>query len=281
MKTLIDVITLSCQFLQQKGIENPRRDVERLIAWVLSLSRLDLYLQFDRPLQENELTSIREGVKRLAAHEPIQYIEGNVAFHHGVFEVTPSVLIPRPETELLVELSLSCAASIEHDEISVLDLCCGSGCIGISLKKAIPKAHVVLSDISDEALLVASRNAVKNDVNVEIVKSDFFENLRGRKFDIIVSNPPYISEGEFLTLDTSVRNFEPKIALVSGPSGLESYQLIAQNAKRFLKSNASIFLEIGHTQGESVSTLFGNAGYRDVVVKSDFSDNDRFIIIHT
>ncbi len=274
MIALIEVLHKSCDFLAAQGIESPRKDVERLIAHVLKIKRLEVYLQHDRPLLENELVCIREGLRRLAKHEPIQYIEGEVAFHNALFLVNQNVLIPRPETELLVEMAVS------HKETgSILDMCTGSGCIGISVKKALPQAHVVLADISKAALDIAYKNMIKNKVNVEIIESDLFANLSGRRFDLIVCNPPYISTTEYEALDPSVIRYEPQLALLSGPSGLEVYEKIAAEARKYMYPEARLLLEIGASQGESVQTLFLSMGYAEAALRTDFSGRERYLTI--
>ena len=277
MIALIEVLHKSCDFLSAQGIESPRKDVERLIAHVLKIKRLEVYLQHDRPLLENELACIREGLRRLAKHEPIQYIEGEVAFHNALFLVNQNVLIPRPETELLVEMAV--AAARQKETSSILDMCTGSGCIGISVKKELPQAHVVLADISKAALDIAYKNMIKNKVDVGIVESDLFANLSDRRFDVIVCNPPYISKTEYEALDQSVIRYEPQLALVSGPSGLEVYEKIAAEARKYMHPEARLLLEIGASQGQSVQTLFLSRGYAEAALRTDFSGRERYLTI--
>lgn len=248
MKTIRDVLFLSISFLQKKGIDDPRRDVERLIAHCLKMRRLDLYLHFDRPIEEDELTTIRDGLFRLAEREPIQYIEGVVPFFNILVEVSTSVLIPRPETETLVEKVCNYISREGLEESRLLDLCTGSGCIGIAIKKKFPDLQVTLSDYSVEALDVAKKNAILNEVKVEFVHSDLFTALDGRVFDCIVSNPPYVSLQEYETLDSGLIRYEPQIALLAGSDGLDYYRKIAAKCDKHLQKPGVLWLEIGASQ---------------------------------
>ena len=279
MKTVVEILQLSCLFLQKQGVENPRRDVERILAMSLSLKRLDLYLQYDRPLSDSELESVRAGVRRLASHEPIQHIEGKVPFYNCVVSVNTHVLIPRPETEVLVEMVARFLKGKELAGMKILDLCAGSGCIGIAVKKEFPDFKVLLVDSCPEALAMAHQNAIDNGVDVEILQSDLFANLQGRRFDCIISNPPYVSESEYACLDKCVQLFEPRQALLAGNSGLEFYRVIAESVHPFLEKNGSVFLEIGAQQNEAVRLLFEKNGFTHIVSTKDFSDRDRFLAI--
>jgi release factor glutamine methyltransferase len=274
MKTLLEILNLSASFLQEKGIERARREAEWLIADALELKRLDLYLQYDRPLQEEELVRCREAVKRRSSGEPSQYIAGKVSFGGCEFFVGKDVLIPRPETELLVEMV---AKEMENCEGKILlDLCTGSGCIGISLKKRFPSLEVFLIDISYEALEVAKKNALHNNVEVTFLQGDLFEPFEGKQCDYFVCNPPYIAEHEYSTLAKEVREFEPKIALVSGASGYEIYEKIAYSLKNHLLPKGKGWLELGSGQGERAVSIFKdyNASFQ-----KDWSGHDRYLQI--
>lgn len=275
MKTLGEVLKLSIQYLKAKDPVHSRRDVELLFSHIFKIKRLDLYLNFDRPLVESELTSIREGLKRLANHEPIQYIEGQVDFFNCKFRVSRSVLIPRPETELLVDKIVKELKTQELSGKVLLDLCSGSGCIGIAIKKELPELRVMLIDLSKEAIELAKENARENNVSVEFLQGNLFEPLHSNKVDFLVCNPPYLSEAEYEKIDLSVKNFEPKMALVSGESGLEFYKEIAKRAKEHV--TRSIWLEIGATQGSAVQKLFLDQGYKAPLLEKDLAGHDRFI----
>ena len=278
MKTLKDILTLSCDYVKSKKNSFSRRDVEDLIAFVLQIKRLDLYLKFDRPLEENELQKIREGLKRLVACEPIQYIEGAVQFLNCSIQVTPSVLIPRPETELLVEKIISELKNENLQGKVLLDLCCGSGCIGIAIKKHLPALDVLLIDKSEPALKVAHENAKLNQTEVTLLHGDLFAPLLSKKVDFLISNPPYIARSEYEGLDPSVKLYEPEMALISGDTGLELYERIAKEYQRYVLSRA--WLEIGASQGSVLRVLFQETGCKSVKLEQDLSGHDRFLNIH-
>lgn len=271
MRTLLEILKLSTDFLTQKGVANPRREAENLICDALGLKRIDLYSDFERPLSSEEVDELRNRLSRRAKGEPNPYIHGQVKFLGYPFYVDRSVLIPRQETELLADRVAQDAKPGEH----LWDLCCGSGCIGISLKKRIPDLKVTLSDLSQEALALAHRNAVLNEVEVEFVMGDFVEPLRGKEVDILVCNPPYISELEYALLDPEVRCFEPRMALLAGITGLEFYQRLAPSLEGFMKPGGRVWLEIGADQGADVRAIFGNRGK----IIQDWSSKDRFFFL--
>lgn len=275
--TLVDVLQKSTDYLKDKGVARARRVAEELIAHVLKIKRLDLYLQHDRPLIEEELEQIRGFIKRAARNEPLEYIIENVSFYHCDLRITPDVLIPRPETEILVDAI--CRQMKEGGEKVAWDVCCGPGSIGIAVKKALPILTVVLSDISEKALALASANAKRNGVEVETVLGDLLQPFQGRKADAIFCNPPYISQQEYAHLDPSVRNFEPQLALVGGEDGLIFYRRLAEELPPYLQPGAKLFFEIGAGQGESVQTLFNTGHWRNKRVEKDWSGHDRFFFL--
>lgn len=268
MRTLLEILKLSTDFLKQKGIANPRRQAEDLISDALGIKRMDLYTDFERPLSDPEVDDLRSRLARRAKGEPNPYIHGKVEFLGCHFFVDRSVLIPRQETELLADRIAQEVQPHEH----LWDLCCGSGCIGIAVKKKRPDLKVTLSDLSPEALVLARRNAALNGVDVELVEGDFVEPLRGREIDVLVCNPPYISELEYALLDPEVRNFEPRMALLAGTTGLEFYQRLAPTLSSFMKPGGKVWLEIGAEQGPSVQAIFGNRGK----IIQDWAGKDRF-----
>lgn len=264
MKTLGEVLKLSQSFLK---VPRARRVSEELLAHVLQCKRMELYMQFDRPIVESELTVLRELLKRAAKNEPLQYIVGSVEFLGCTIKVDPRCLIPRQETEILADLI------VKRVKSGILwDVCTGSGCLGISIKKKRPDLTVVLSDISPDALALARENAKLNEVDVEILEGDLLEPFKGRKANYIVCNPPYIAESEYFTLDPSVRDFEPKGALVSGKVGTEYYSRL----KRELDPNSTCFFEIGAGQGEAVKEIFKNERYELI---SDWAGHPRFFLL--
>ncbi len=272
MKQLGEVLQLSTTFLQERGVARARRTAEELLAHCLQMKRLDLYMAFDRPLQEQELTALRPLVKRCAEQEPVEYVLGTVEFAGCKLTVNRNVLIPRPETELLVEW-----VKKRKTGRVLWDVCTGSGALGIALKKMFPDLHVVLTDISAEALALAEQNARANGVEVELLQGDLLAPLKGRKADMIVCNPPYLSDAEFPQTDLSVRNFEPKQALVAGPQGTEFYERLAAALPDHAPSR--VFFEIGATQGPAVSKIFSGPFWTKTFLERDWAGHDRFFFL--
>ncbi len=251
MKTVGEILKLSGEFLADRKIVRPRRVAEELIGHVLHLKKMELYLQFDKPIVDQELGLIRELLKKCGKGEPLEYVLGEVEFFACQIRIDRHVLIPRPETEILAE-----KVSKEIRGGTLFDVCTGSGCIGIALKKKHPDLEVILSDLSLEAVALAEENAKQNSVEVTVLQGDLLAPFKGKKADYIVCNPPYISEEEYMQLDPSVRDFEPKLALVSGPTGREIYERLKQDLPAYLNPGAKVFFEIGSTQGEALQKLF-------------------------
>ena len=266
MKTLIEVTKLSSDHLSKKGVS--KKDAEDLVAAILNLKRIDLYMQHDRPLNDAELDKLRKAIERMSKGEPYAYVIGEVNFLGLKLEVNPSVLIPRVETELWV-------SEICGNPNIIWDVCTGSGAIGLSLKKRFPDADVSISDISEDALEVAKNNSELNQLKVNVLKGDLFEPFYGKKADLITINPPYISKKDYEGLDRGVKDFEPRMALVGGETGLEFYEKIARVLPVFLNEGAMIYLEIGFDQGDSVKSLFDNQIYDSIEVKRDLSGHPR------
>lgn len=269
MKTIGDILKLSGEFLADRKIDRPRRVAEELIGHVLKLKKMELYLQFDKPVIDQELAMIRELLKRCSKGEPVEYVLGEVEFLGCRIQLNSQVLIPRPETEILAE-----KISKEIKEGVLWDICTGSGCIGIALKKKHPQLVVTLSDISSEALAIAAKNGKDNQVEVACLQGDLLEPFKGKKADYIVCNPPYISEGEYLQLDPSVKDHEPKRALVSGPSGIEMYEKLKQQLPAYLNPGGKVFFEIGSSQGAALQKLFPEGK-----LENDWAGHPRFFTI--
>lgn len=269
MKTLGEILKISTEFLAQKGIDSPRLQVEELLSHVLKIPRIELYMQFDRPLVEAELSQLRDFIKKRAQRMPWQYIVGEVQFLGCTIEVTRDVLIPRPETEILAE---RIAKELPAHPVIIWDICCGSGCIGIALKKKRPDCTVILSDLSPKAVEVAKRNAEKNGVCVSIRQGDLYHPFEGEKADIVVCNPPYISEQDYQSLDPEVREWEPKMALVG-----DLYGRLAHGLPMLLNPSAKVYLEIGMGMGEHLKDLFLQSGWKSVEVSQDWASHDRFM----
>ncbi len=279
MKPLGEILTIPANFLKEKKCPRFRRDAEELIAHVLKLKRLDLYLQFDRPVQEAELEALRVLLKRAAKAEPVEYIIGEIVFYQCQLSVGPGVLIPRPETEILVDQACRMLCAKDFHQKTAWDLCTGSGCIGIAVKKTYPDLIVSLSDISVKALEIAAMNGHRNNVQVELLQGDLMAPFDGRKADIVFCNPPYIPSKDFLTLDSSVKDFEPREALIGGEDGLSFYRRLENELPSYLHPKAKIFFEIGAGQGESILNIFSGRGWKNRRLEKDWSGHDRFFFL--
>jgi release factor glutamine methyltransferase len=277
MLTILEVLKRTTAFFEEKQMENARLNAELLLAHGLGLSkRMDLYMQFDRLLQESELEQVRPLIKRRVAGEPIQYIEGKANFMGVNFKVDSRVLIPRPETEELVE-RIGVLFKNESPQ-SILDLGTGSGAIALSLARMFPEAGVVATDISVDALAVAAKNAEEQDLaeRVCFIESDWLDGIEG-KFDLIVSNPPYLSQGEVDQALPEVREHEPLEALVSpGVKGEDCLLSIMAEALPFLTTGAMLAMETGIDQREALEWKAGERGYLDILHEADLSGRDRF-----
>lgn len=277
MKSLLEVIKLSTDHLQNHGLANARREAQDILSGVLGIPRLQLYLEFDRPLNDKELSECREQLRRRASGEPLAYIQGEVEFYDCTLKVTSDVLIPRPETEILVDRIAQELANEPLEGRVLWDLCCGSGCIGIALKKKFPQLNIVLSDLSEEALSVASTNAEENQVEVTLLQGDLLAPFTGQKAHYMVCNPPYISEEEYATLDPQVRDFEPKQALLAESEGLAFYHRLATELPSHLHPGGKVWLEIGFQQGDALKEIFNTSEWQNVQVTPDWAGHDRFL----
>lgn len=264
----------------KRGIESPRVDAEYLIAAALARSRIELYLDLDRPLNDEERAKIRALVERRRRFEPIAYIVGYRDFYKARFKVGPGVLIPRPDTEIVVEEALRRLPEDVEDAL-ILDLCAGSGAIGLSILGERPLARAVLSDISSDALSIARTNAGALGLSerVEYAEGDLFSALNpARRFDLIVSNPPYIPAADIEALAPDIREFEPHLALDGGEDGLDLHRRIAAQAAGFLKPGGSLIVEGGEGQAEAIAALHReHLGDEEARALSDYGGIDRVI----
>lgn len=279
MKSIAEVLSLSSEYLKDRGEDRSRRSAEELLACVLNLKRMDLYLQHDRPLEEKELVLMRALLKRKASGEPLEYILGEIDFYQCRLKITPDVLIPRQETEILVDMAVKQMKGMCLSQKVLWDLCTGSGCIGIALKKAFPELHVSLSDHCPKALALAKANAENNQIRLDCRMGDLLEPFRGERADFIFCNPPYVSLQEYEVLDSGVKNYEPKKALVGGVRGLDFYQRLASQLPSYLRSGAQLFFEIGEGQGAAVQELFGALPWRRSRLLKDWSGRERFFFL--
>lgn len=279
MITVLDSIKLSTQFLNEKGIDSPRANAEILLADILNCKRLDLYLLFDRPLTEFELQRYREYLKRRGTFEPLQYITGKVEFYGIEILVDRSVLIPRPETEILVEnIIKQCSAKTK---LSILDIGCGSGNISIALAFNLTSAKITSTDISDEAIKIASQNAEQNNVadKITFVKHDILKEdlISFQSFDIIVSNPPYVSKENFLSLQKEITNFEPRVAVTDEKDGYTFFRVIAEKASKKLNDKGKLFFEIAEGQSNEVVQIMSTKNFTNIEIFQDYQSIDRIV----
>jgi len=264
---------------QSHGVDHPKRQAEELLEDLLHLSRIQLYTHFEQPLQETEWLTCQAWLKRRLNGEPLAHITGQISFYNCLIQVTPQGLIPRQETEILVD---HIAKILQHQDLSGMklwDLCCGTGCIGIALKKKFADLTVTLSDISAEALALAQANAECNQVDVRCLQGDLLAPFKGEKAHFIVCNPPYVSEEEYQQLETSVKLFEPRLALVGGLTGLEFYRRLADEMPYYLESAAKIWLEVGYQQGEEVKKIFENQPWTHQQLFNDWAGHHRFFFL--
>jgi release factor glutamine methyltransferase len=278
--TVLGMILWSADYLREKGIDTGRLDAEHLLASVVGVDRLGLYLAFERPLTPAELDGYRPLLKRRAAREPLQYILGRQPFRELDLEVGPSVLIPRPETEVLVDQILE---AIRGDDAggTALDLGTGSGAIALSLAFEGSFASVVATDVDDAALEVARRNRDTAGLGerVELRRGSLFEPLkRSERFDVIASNPPYVGEMDEASLEPEVRDWEPRAALFAGADGLDVLRRIAVGACGHLRPGGLLALEVGAGQARIVADwLESDEGYDEVKVMRDYTGRERFV----
>ena len=279
MITVLESIKLATEYLNGKGIESGRANAELLLADILKCRRLDLYLLFDRPLTDTELQLYRGFLKRRGIFEPLQYILGKIEFYGIELKVTPDVLIPRPETELLVENVLN-HLSKENEQL-ILDIGCGSGNIDIALALNSEKINVFATDIDEKALNLASENAEKHNVASKI---KFFRHniLKDESsifpmFDFVVSNPPYVSKETYLTLQREIREFEPGIAVSDGGDGYTFYRTISEKISKKIKPKGKLFFEVAEGQSNSVVKIMEQNNFKDITVKKDYQKIDRIV----
>lgn len=281
MLTILEIIKKTTDFFVAKGVESPRLNAELLIGHALGLKRMALYMQFERPLAEADLEKIRPLVRRRAQREPLQYIVGETEFRGLKIKVDRRALIPRPETELLVEYAiLSCGSSPSR----ALDLGTGSGAIALALAHEIPGCAVVASDRSEEALALARENAAMCGVadRLTFVPSDWFEHLAGQApFDLIVSNPPYLSEQETAVAAPEVRLFEPRSALTAGDSGLADLRAILGSASKHLVAGGLLALETGIAHHAELLGVAKEVGYARTESRQDLTGRDRYLFLWT
>ncbi len=278
MLTVLESLKLSTEYLEKKGIESARLNAELLLAEILNCKRLDLYLKFDQPLKENEVDIYREWISRRGKFEPLQYIIGKVEFFGLQFKVTRDVLIPRSETEILVEEVINFAK--DKSGLKILDIGTGSGNIPIALAKNLTNAEIISVDVSTKAIEVAKENALLNSVEskVEFILSDINHfKIETGLFDIVISNPPYVSAEEYPSLQKEIVEYEPSIALTDSNDGLDFYRTIAEKSKSFLKKEGKIFFEIGKEQFDDVEKILLKNNFLNIKITKDYQQIERVI----
>lgn len=272
--TVLKLLKWTAEYFVTKGVENGRLDAELLLAETLGLSRVGLYLNYDRPLQSEELAAFRKLVERRAKREPLAYILGRCEFWSLPFVVSPAVLIPRPDTEILVEEALKRLPQGAR----LLDVGLGSGAIAVALAHERADVQVAGIDKSAEALAVAQQNAAANGVaaRCDFRLGDLFA-LDGGLYELIVSNPPYIASGEMAGLMPEVRDYEPQLALVAGADGLDCYRALVPQGLSVLVPGGWLLVEIGAGQAPAVRELFVAAGYTEIFTSRDLAGIERVV----
>lgn len=279
--TIRTLIAWTAQWLSGHGISSPRLDAELMLSHALHCQRLDLYLHPDKPVTEAERAIFRSFIKRRAHHEPVAYILGYKEFWGRNFDVDSRVLIPRPETETLIETAINKLKN--NDDCLIADLGTGSGCIGVTLALEFPGIRVIASDISSRALDVAKRNAVTLNVTDRIIFCqghwcDVFPAVTNPySLEMILSNPPYISSDELPALQPEIVKFEPSIALEGGKDGFKAYESLVKDAGYWLKSGGWLIMEIGCMQAETVKRYLTDASFVSIECIQDGTGRDRVV----
>lgn len=263
--------------LRESSVENPELESSLLLSKALGISAIDIYAYPKREVESEKIEGFKRLLERRLKKEPIAYILGEREFYSRPFIVTPDVLIPRPETETLVEEALKVTKNISHPLVA--DAGTGSGCIAVTIACECMNARIFATDISFKALLIAGINSRRHGTSdrISLVRMDFLSGFKGESIDIVLSNPPYISKDDFPKLESSVRDFEPKESLLGGEDGLDCIRKIVHQSRRVLKNGGWCIVEVGAGQSEGVSEIFDYAGFRDVSSVKDLSGIERVV----
>lgn len=285
--TVIKSIYWAEAYLKRFKIPEAKISAEYLLSFILKCKRQELYLNPDRQLTNIEINTFKTFIQRRSKREPLQYIIGEEEFRGLIFKVTRDVLIPRPETELLVEESVKIISTLQPPapkQLTIIDLCTGSGCIAVSIAKEIDNCKVYATDISEKALAVARENAKRHSIEdrITFLQGSFFEPMKDKglegKIDIILSNPPYVSKKDMGKLQPEIKEYEPSLALYGGEDGLDSYRTIIPEALNYLKKDGYLLLEIGYGQAEGVKELFAQyPAYGKIEIINDLSEIERVV----
>lgn len=271
--TISHLIVQGVHILQRAGVDTPRLDAELLLADLLGVGRAYLYAHPEEEVAAHILQEWQKRLERRARREPLAYILGKAGFYGLEFVVTPDVLVPRPETEVLVE------AALARQPATMADIGTGSGCIAVAVAVNLPQAQVWATDISEAALRVARENAERHGVaeRIHFVQGDLLQPLAGMRFDVIASNPPYVAESERLSLQPEVRDWEPPHALFTGSDPLQFHRRLAAEVRFHLHEGGWLMMEVGMGQAEAVATLFEEAGYQQVRILNDLAGIGRVV----
>ncbi len=274
---VIDILKWGEDYFKAKGFESPKQEIEWLLCDLLNYKRIDLYVQFEEPISRSQLDQLKVWIKRRIAREPLQYITGQTEFYGHKFQVSPEVLIPRPETERVVDVALHAIGNISKPK--VLEVGSGSGCIAVSIGAEKQDAAVMSVDVSADAVQTAQQNAELNGVkNVEFIHMDFLEALPEGPFDLLVSNPPYIPENEVGETMPEVHQHEPAVALTDQNDGLTFYRRFAEVAKDLVKPGGWLVLEVGLGGHPALAVeIFESAGFTSLELIPDFNSDDRVL----
>ena len=278
---IVDLIHWSESYFREKSHQNPRLEIEWMLRSLLNCERLDLYMRFDEPLSGSQLSTLRGWVKRRSKNEPLQYITESCEFFGREFFVDTRVLIPRPETERLIDEAIK---SIKHVRSpNILDIGTGSGCIAITLAKEIKNSNVIGIDKSIGSLQVSKKNSAELNVgNVTFFEMDILHQYPKEKFDLVISNPPYVPKSEMSGLMNDVKDFEPEIALTDFNDGLTFYKRISKIIPHILKDDSSCILELGiGNHPENVLSIFKQSGYSKLKTINDYNGDKRVLSIKT
>ena len=282
--TIQKLLTWITDYLTKHSIDAPRLSAELLLSSVLDLKRIELYTRYNQVVEKADLDKLHSLVRRAGRHEPVAYLVGRTEFYSLEIEVDADCLIPRPETELLVQRAVEFLRP-RHGPRRVCELCTGCGCIAVAIAKNVPGAGIVATDISGPALEVAARNVEKHELTdrIELLCGDLFEplipHLDVTLFDAIACNPPYVSAVEYDALERNVRDYEPRLALCGGKDGLDIYRRIAAEVDRFLKPSGALLLEIGYAQGPAVRDLLERTDtFARISIEKDLQGHDRIVV---
>ena len=277
---LIDLIKWGETYFKDKNFDNPRSEIEWLLQDLLNYKKIDLYLKFEEEIDSEKLFILKSWIKRRVSREPIQYITGKADFYGRSYFVNNKVLIPRPETEILIDAAIQ--NLFKKKNPFIIDIGTGSGCIGITLAIEIKKSNVLSIDISKDALLIAKNNAENHNIkNIQFLEIDILKNDINKKADLIISNPPYINKNELSTLMPEVRNYEPKISLTDNKDGFTFYERFVSLFPKILKNNGAAIIEVGREEHSiRVLEIFKKNGIKNIKVIKDLNNDNRAVIIN-